>query len=212
LHGKNELWENDIPLPFPSRPISFSVTVFPLENNRGVPLRHESTHNLTFLYLVVYLSLFLLQAGYMDKAQKYTDKAIAQIEKLKSADSRPKPILSSFHVLLIEHIVQCKLVTGDKGGAVEELGHLCRLLDGGGPVLLQRHRAQLHTLLGLYAMSMNQMDLAETQLNQALRVRERCTVFSLLIGFRCDFTRTSVVLIKLKSYTLYANLLYVQQL
>ncbi len=109
----------------------------------------------------------------MDKAQKYTDKAIAQIEKLKSIDARPKPLLSSFHVLLIEHIVQCKLVTGDKVGAVEELGQLCRLLESGGPTLLQRHRAQLHTLLGLYAMSMNQMELAETQLNAALRVSVR---------------------------------------
>ena len=57
-----------------------------------------------------------------------------------------------------------------KVGAVEQLGHLCKLLDNGGPLLLQRHRAQLHTLLGLYAMAMNLMELAETQLNAALRV------------------------------------------
>ena len=53
---------------------------------------------------------------------------------------------------------------------MEQLGHLCQLLDNGGPLLLQRHRAQLHTLLGLYAMTMNLMELAETQLNAALRV------------------------------------------
>ena len=105
----------------------------------------------------------------MDKAQKYTDKAIAQIEKLKRVDNQP--ILSSFHVLLIEHIVQCRLVTGNKGGAIQELGHLSRLLESN-PVLLARHRAQMHTLLGLYSMSMNQMDWAETQLNAALRVRK----------------------------------------
>ena len=105
----------------------------------------------------------------MDKAQKYTDKAILQIEKLKMLD--PKPILSSFHVLLLEHIVQCKLVTGDKAEAIQKLGTLCQLLEGNGTLLLQRHRAQLHTLLGLYAMSMNQMDWAERQLNAALRVR-----------------------------------------
>ena len=105
----------------------------------------------------------------MDKAQKYTDKAIVQIEKLKVLD--PRPILSSFHVLLLEHIVQCKLVTGDKAEAIQKLGLLCQLLEGNS-LLLTRHRAQLHTLLGLYAMSMNQMDWAETQLNAALRVSE----------------------------------------
>lgn len=37
------------------------------------------------LYVVVYLVTVMhsMQAGYMDKAQKYTDKALAQIEKLK---------------------------------------------------------------------------------------------------------------------------------
>ncbi len=122
----------------------------------------------------------------MDKAQKYTDKAVVQIDKLRQTESQATPgggggvvgrghpsfLLSSFHVLLMEHIVQCRLVTGNKGGAIEELGRLCRLLEGN-PLLLQRHRAQLHTLLGLYAMSMNQMDWAETQLNAALRVRIR---------------------------------------
>ena len=105
----------------------------------------------------------------MDKAQKYTDKAIAQIEKLRNSyDSKPL-LLSSFQVLLMEHIVQCRLVTGNKGGAIQEVGNLCRLLQSN-QILLQRHRAQLHTMLGLYAMSMNCMEAAENQLNAALRV------------------------------------------
>jgi len=38
------------------------------------------------LYVLVYLVTVMhsMQAGYMDKAQKYTDKALSQIEKLKS--------------------------------------------------------------------------------------------------------------------------------
>ena len=112
----------------------------------------------------------LSQAGYMDKAQKYTDKAIAQIEKLRNSyDSKPL-LLSSFQVLLMEHIVQCRLVTGNKGGAIQEIGNMCRLLQSN-QILLQRHRAQLHTMLGLYAMSMNCMEAAENQFNAALRVR-----------------------------------------
>ena len=105
----------------------------------------------------------------MDKAQKYTDKAIAQIEKLRNSyDSKPL-LLSSFQVLLMEHIVQCRLVTGNKGGAIQEIGNMCRLLQSN-TILLQRHRAQLHTMLGLYAMSMSCMEAAENQFNAALRV------------------------------------------
>ena len=59
-----------------------------------------------------------------------------------------------------------------KGGAIQEMGNLCRLLQSN-QILLQRHRAQLHTMLGLYAMSMNCMEAAENQLNAALRVSEQ---------------------------------------
>merc|ERR1711981_600948 len=125
------------------------------------------------LCILVYLVTVMhsMQAGYMDKAQKYTDKAIAQIDKLRSSyDSRPL-LLSSFQVLLMEHVVQCRLVTGNKGGAIQEVGNLCRLLQSN-QILLQRHRAQLHTMLGLYAMSMSCMDAAENQLNAALRTSQ----------------------------------------
>ena len=105
----------------------------------------------------------------MDKAQKYTDKAIAQIDKLRNSYDAKPLLLSSFQALLMEHIVQCRLVTGNKEGAVQEIGNLCRLLQSN-QLLLQRHRAQLHTMLGLYAMSMNCMDAAENQFNAALRV------------------------------------------
>jgi MAternally affected uncoordination len=134
------------------------------------------------LCILVYLVTVMhsMQAGYMDKAQKYTDKAIVQIKKLEGIEHRP--ILSSFHVLLLEHIVQCCLVNGNKCAAIEELGQLCKILEGD-TILLARHRAQLHTLLGLYAMSMNQMDWAETQLNAALRVRLLIFIFYCSCGY-----------------------------
>ncbi|GBP06973.1 MAU2 chromatid cohesion factor homolog [Eumeta japonica] len=48
------------------------------------------------LYVLVYLVTVShsMMAGYMDKAQKYTEKALTQIEKLKAQDD--KPILSVF--------------------------------------------------------------------------------------------------------------------
>merc|ERR1712110_1307803 len=48
---------------------------------------------------------------------------------------------------------------------------MCRLLQSN-QILLQRHRAQLHTMLGLYAMSMNCMEAAENQFNAALRTSQ----------------------------------------
>lgn len=125
------------------------------------------------LCILVYLVTVMhsMQAGYMDKAQKYTDKAIAQIEKLRNSYDAKPLLLESFQVLLMEHIVQCRLVTGNKGGAIQEIGNLCRLLQSN-QILLQRHRAQLHTMLGLYAMSMNCMEAAENQFNAALRTSQ----------------------------------------
>lgn len=69
--------------------------------------------------MVVYLVTVMhsMQAGYMDKAQKYTDKALLQIEKLKIVDN--KPILSVFQLMLLEHIVMCRLVMGNKSIALQ---------------------------------------------------------------------------------------------
>ena len=103
----------------------------------------------------------------MDKAERYVDKAIVQISKTRTQTGE-SPLLSSFHVMLIEHMIQCRLVTGNKAKAVTELGLLTKLLSSN-TMLLQHHRAQLHTLLGLYAMSMSCMEAAESQFNCALR-------------------------------------------
>jgi len=108
-----------------------------------------------------------MQAGYMDKAQKYTEKAFMQIEKLKLTDNRS--ILTSFHILLLEHLILCRLVMGQKGQAIREVATAAQLCTTGPPRLLATHSAQLHTLLGLYAMSMNCLEAAEAQFNAALR-------------------------------------------
>merc|ERR1712223_1385487 len=179
------------------------------------------------LCILVYLVTVMhsMQAGYMDKAQKYTDKAIAQIEKLRNSyDSKPL-LLSSFQALLMEHIVQCRLVTGNKEGAVQEIGNLCRLLQSN-QLLLQRHRAQLHTMLGLYAMSMNCMQEAENQLNAALRTsqeRELWTFANLNLAIvyvrtrrEADFTalldRISPDRLPSQSHSLQAAAYYIQGL
>lgn len=59
---------------------------------------------------------------------------------------------------------------GQKGQAIREVATAAQLCTTGPPRLLATHSAQLHTLLGLYAMSMNCLEAAEAQLNAALRV------------------------------------------
>lgn len=60
-----------------------------------------------------------MMTGYMDKAQKYTEKALDEIEKLRAQEN--KPILSVFQVILLEHIVMCRLIMGNKTAAIKVL-------------------------------------------------------------------------------------------
>ena len=80
-----------------------------------------------------------MQAGYMDKAQKYTEKALMQIEKLKGLTHSSlvfsvfifvfdlmiavshHPMLNTFQVLLLEHIAMCRLVMGNRTLAIKEV-------------------------------------------------------------------------------------------
>ncbi|XP_059200463.1 LOW QUALITY PROTEIN: MAU2 chromatid cohesion factor homolog [Centropristis striata] len=123
--------------------------------------------------VLVYLVTVMhsMQAGYLEKAQKYTDKALMQLEKLKMLDSNP--ILSTFQGILLEHIIMCRLVTGHKAAALQEISQVCQLCQQS-PRLFTNHAAQLHTLLiglhGLSCISVNCMDNAEAQFTAALQL------------------------------------------
>lgn len=129
-------------------------------------------HMCVLVYLVTVMHS--MQAGYLEKAQKYTDKALMQLEKLKMLDC--SPILSSFQVILLEHIIMCRLVSGHKATALQEISQVCQLCQQS-PRLFSNHAAQLHTLLGLYCVSVNCMDNAEAQFTTALRVRCRPSLY-----------------------------------
>ncbi|XP_066249713.1 MAU2 chromatid cohesion factor homolog [Euwallacea similis] len=123
------------------------------------------------LYVLVYLLTVMhsMQAGYMEKAQKYTDKALMHIEKLKILDN--KPILSVFQLMLLEHIIMCRLVMGTKAQALQEISSAVALCKKN-PRLMETHSPQLHTLLGLYSMSMDCMPQAEAQFLAALNTSQ----------------------------------------
>ena len=64
----------------------------------------------------------------------------------------------------------CRLVMGNKTLALQEISQACGLCQHQ-PKLFASHRPQIHTLLGLYAMSMNCLEAAEAQFTAALRVK-----------------------------------------
>jgi MAternally affected uncoordination len=116
------------------------------------------------LFVLVYV-LTVSQSmisGFLEKTQKYTEKALSQIEKLKSQEN--KPILSVFEVILYEHIAMCRLIMGNRSWALKEIAmakDIC--VASPNKSLLKSHSAQLHCLLGLYAMSGGIYDRAELQ-------------------------------------------------
>ena len=121
-------------------------------------------HMCVLVYLVTVLHS--MQAGYMDKAQRYTEKALGQIDKLKTLNDHP--LLHTFQLLLLEHIAMCRLVMGNRTLAIKET--ILALQICWQDVKLQtRHRPLIHTLLGLYAMSMNCVEDAEKQLLTVLK-------------------------------------------
>ncbi|CAG2103896.1 unnamed protein product [Medioppia subpectinata] len=157
-------------------------------------------HMCVLVYLVTVLHS--MQAGYMDKAQKYTEKALMQIEKLKAVGTHP--MLNTFQLLLLEHIAMCRLVMGNRTLAIKEVyngssvadllqrseaenkaqtndsrltGNTAQALQicYSDPKLKIRHKPMIHALLGMYAMSMNLTDAAEAQLATALRAPSACT-------------------------------------
>uniref|UniRef100_A0A673AKF3 MAU2 chromatid cohesion factor homolog n=1 Tax=Sphaeramia orbicularis TaxID=375764 RepID=A0A673AKF3_9TELE len=133
-------------------------------------------HMCVLVYLVTVMHS--MQAGYLEKAQKYTDKALMQLEKLKMLDSNP--ILSSFQVILLEHIIMCRLVTGHKATALQEISQVCQLCQQS-PRLFTNHAAQLHTLLGLYCISVNCMDNAEAQFTAALQLTTHQELWTFIV-------------------------------
>uniref|UniRef100_A0A3B4UVL6 MAU2 chromatid cohesion factor homolog n=1 Tax=Seriola dumerili TaxID=41447 RepID=A0A3B4UVL6_SERDU len=133
-------------------------------------------HMCVLVYLVTVMHS--MQAGYLEKAQKYTDKALMQLEKLKMLDS--SPILSTFQVILLEHIIMCRLVTGHKATALQEISQVCQLCQLS-PRLFTNHAAQLHTLLGLYCISVNCMDNAEAQFTAALQMTTHQELWTFIV-------------------------------
>nr|CAH8854403.1 unnamed protein product [Trichobilharzia regenti] len=122
-------------------------------------------HMVILVYLVTVMQS--MQAGMLDRAKRSAEKALIQIEKLSVFDT--SPLLTVFHLSLLEHTAMGRLVMGVQTAAAQDIGQACRLCQTN-PILMYKRLPQLHTLIGLYAMSMNCMSQAENQFKYALRL------------------------------------------
>ncbi|XP_020610699.1 MAU2 chromatid cohesion factor homolog [Orbicella faveolata] len=121
-------------------------------------------HLCVLVYLVTVMHS--MYAGYMEKAIRYSEKALVQVDRLKS--TTPKSgLLSTFKLVLLEHMILCRMVQGQMPQAIKEISQVYQFAQHDGK-FLTTHQSVLHTLLALYAMSMNLMDSALTQFNTAL--------------------------------------------
>jgi MAternally-affected-uncoordination protein len=132
------------------------------ENFNWMPREHMCA----LVYLISVLHS--MQAGFLDKAQKYTEKALMQIERLRAQSPQPDHILESFHILLLEHMSMCHLVMGSRVLAIKQIVQAVQMCYRGSPKLKLRHRGIIRTLLGFYAMSMSMIEDAENHFSRVM--------------------------------------------
>uniref|UniRef100_A0A6G1SNG0 Cohesin loading complex subunit SCC4 homolog n=1 Tax=Aceria tosichella TaxID=561515 RepID=A0A6G1SNG0_9ACAR len=132
------------------------------ENFNWMPREH--------MCVLVYVISVLhsMQAGFLDKAQKYAEKALMQIERLRTQLPQPDQLLDTFHILLLEHMSMCHLVMGNRVVAIKQIVQTIQMCYRASPKMRLRHRGIIRTLLGFYAMSMSMIEDAENHFNRVM--------------------------------------------
>ena len=98
----------------------------------------------------------------------YVDRVALRVTQSPTADANLHTLLTSIRLILLEHSCQSHLVAARPSTAIAELGMIVDQLHRQ-PALLQAHEAQVHTLLGLYALNVRATDAAEAHFKNALR-------------------------------------------
>ncbi|XP_028411289.1 MAU2 chromatid cohesion factor homolog [Dendronephthya gigantea] len=129
------------------------------------------------LCIIVYLLTVVhcMQTGHVGKSLKYSEKALEKISSLK--EKQPTHLLSVFELLLLENVIVSHVIEGQSNHAIKQVANAFRACS---PRLMNSHNSMLHTLLGLYSMSMNQMEFAEFQFRVALRACRNPEQYSLI--------------------------------
>lgn len=123
-------------------------------------------HMCVLVYLISVLHS--MQAGFLDKAHKYTEKALTQIDRLRTQSVNPDTLLETFRILLLEHMSMCHLVMGSRASSIRQTVQAMQLCYRGNLKLKIRHRGIIRTLLGFYAMSMSMMEDAENHFSRVM--------------------------------------------
>lgn len=132
---------------------------------------------LTFLLTIINY----MQTGCFEKADKLVEKCLSNVQILKSKEINLKNT-SSFssvytnsvhvtkilHFLLLESQIRSKLTAGSKTKALKCV-HEALLLCNNDHKMLKYFSAQLHCLLGLYSLSVNNKESAANHLNICLK-------------------------------------------
>lgn len=127
-----------------------------------------------------------MQTGAYDKAQKFSEKALLNIQRLKlkekevasnKASIKNASALTSyysdyvtctFHFMFLENMIRCNISTGNRCSAARNLSDIfqvCQLEIR----LINSFSPQLHCLVGLYALSLNLKEQALTHFNISLK-------------------------------------------
>lgn len=131
-------------------------------------------HLCVLVYLVTVMHS--MHSGLMDRALRHTEKALSLIEKLKAVGNESQ-LTMVFNLSLLEHAVMCRIIQGQGSHAVQEVGKACQLCSQD-QRLKATMKPAIHTLLGLYGMSMNLMLDAEEHFKKALNLsNNKCDVY-----------------------------------
>lgn len=149
------------------------ITPNPLENFYWMHKDHLGI--LAFLLTVVHT----VQTGCFDKAQKFLDKALVNLEKLRlkeqtlnnmpSLYSSNTYITNRFNIMLVENQIRCNLAMGNKTAALKQIGEAFQICEKD-LKLFNSYLPQLHCLVGLYALATNLRDAAINQFNMSLKL------------------------------------------
>ena len=127
-----------------------------------------------------------MQTGVYEKAQKFSEKALLNIQRLKLKEkevvsnklSIKNPcvltsycsdyVTNTFHFMFLENIIRCNISIGNRCSAARNLGDIFQVCQVE-IRLMNSFNPQLHCLVGLYALSVNLKEQAMTHFNISLK-------------------------------------------
>jgi MAternally-affected-uncoordination protein len=130
---------------------------------------------LVFLLTIIHS----IQTGSFEKAQKLIEKALINLQKLKTKEldkqnrlprmfSMSTFITNKLHMMIVENQARCSVAMGLRGQSIRQVGDAVRLCEED-PRLTSLHMPQMHCLVGVYSLSVNIRDAAVQQFNMCLK-------------------------------------------